>query len=375
VNVDADVTRLREELDAAKGEVASLVAELEATSHGLIAMHAELEQARQAESRLAAVVQSSDDAMYSFTLSLVIETWNAGAEQLFGYRAAEAVGQPIDLIVPDDALEFFRAMIGRVGAGEPVETYETHRSRKDGSLVPVAVTTSAMRDATGAVVGFSAVARDITHRLIAEEQLAVARADQEVLAEQERIARDLHDHVIQRIFAAGMVAQATAARTEQPDVKERLERIVDDLDETITDIRTTIFAITAGPKTGASIRAQILEVASAARDALGFAPTVRFHGPVDTAVPDAVPPHALAVVREGLSNVAKHAHATDVVVSVTVGKDFVIEIADDGRGVGESTRQSGVANLRERAVAFHGSFELTPRTGGGTRLVWRVPLQ
>jgi signal transduction histidine kinase len=210
--------------------------------------------------------------------------------------------------------------------------------------------------------------------LVVEEQLAVARADREVLAEQERIARDLHDHVIQRIFAAGMATQAVATRAEQPDVKQRLELIVDDLDDTITDIRTTIFSITEGRESGAGMRAQILDLANSARDALGFAPTVRFHGPVDTAVPDAVPPHARAVVREGLSNVVKHARASTVVVTVTVGADFVITIDDDGCGIGEATRRSGVANLSDRAVGLGGSFELAPRAGGGTHLVWRVPL-
>lgn len=371
---DSELERLRVDLAAANRQITELVTEFEETNHGLIALHAELEQARHAEAQLAAIVQSSDDAMYSFTPDLVVQIWNAGAERLLGYPADEIVGRSISTVIPDELADEFHSTVKRLESGDPVETYETRRRRKDGELLHVAVTTSAIRDNGGVLVGFSAVARDITRRLLAEEQLAVARADQAVLAEQQRIARDMHDHVIQRIFAAGMAVQAAAGVTGEPELKKRLELVVDDLDATISDIRTTILAITSGRQTGAGLRAQILDTASSERDALGFNPAVRFHGPVDTAVPNALAADILAVIREALSNIARHAHASSAVVTVTVGDEFVVQIDDNGRGLGETTRRSGLANLRQRADALGGTFDVVGRDTGGTRLTWQVPI-
>ena len=379
---DLELRRLRDEfarrdaeLVAARREIADLFTEMEETNRGLIALHAELDQARRAEAQLAAIVQSSDDAMYSFTLDHLVRTWNAGAERLLGYRASEIVGRSIDTLVPDELAEEFDATMKRLAAGGPAQACDTRRRRKDGSLVDVGVTMSAIRDSDGNLVGLSAVVRDITAHLRAEEELAATRAEREVYAEQERIARDLHDHVIQRVFAAGLALQAAAGMAERPELKERLQRTVDDLDATIADIRTTIFGIqrhagVAEP----GLRTKILQIVDDAKPALGFAPAVRFHGPVDTAVSAAVAGHASAVVREALSNVARHAHASAAVLTVTAADELVLEIEDNGRGIGEPTRQSGLGNLRNRATALRGTFEVATSDGGGTRLAWRVPL-
>ncbi len=379
---DTEVCRLRDalaereaELERAKREVATLLAEIAETNRGLIALHAELEEARRAEAQLGAIVQSSDDAMYSLTLDHRVQTWNPGAERLFGYRAREIIGQPMEILVPDEALDVFAACAERLVAGGPAESYDTRRRRKDASLVDVSVAMSAIRDGAGDVTGLSEVVRDITERLRADEALSAARAESEVLAEQHRIARDLHDHVVQRIFAAGLGLQATAGVAEQPHVRERLERIIGDLDATISDIRTMIFGIQhpTGPS-DISLRARILEIVDDAKLALGFAPLVRFHGPVDTAVPTKVAVHVLAVVREALSNVARHAGASTAVLTLTVTEELVLTIEDDGRGVGTTTRRSGLANLRERATGLGGAFDLRAREGGGTQLIWQVPL-
>lgn len=156
---------------------------------------------------------------------------------------------------------------------------------------------------------------------------------------------------------------------------QRLENISTDLDGTIRDIRATIFGLQRTPTSPRSTRAQVSEVVEAARHSLGFAPRVRFSGPIDRLVPEDIAEHALAVIREGLSNVWRHAKATSVTVGVTAsGEELCVEVADDGTGVGSPTRLSGLANLRSRAERLAGTFEVASRPGRGTRLRWRVPI-
>jgi signal transduction histidine kinase len=198
------------------------------------------------------------------------------------------------------------------------------------------------------------------------EQLAVVR-------ERERIARDLHDTVIQRIFATGMGLQGLQGRLENPENRDRLQQAVDELDETIREIRNTIFALEARDG-GASLRARVLDLASEAAVRLGFEPRVRFDGPVDAAVSKEVAKELLKTLREALSNVARHAHATSTVVEVSVDTGGVtLRVADDGVGIanGPSTGH-GLDNMRSRAEALGGSFSITKRRDGGTTVTWRV---
>ncbi|MHB8681369.1 MAG: sensor histidine kinase [Acidimicrobiales bacterium] len=203
------------------------------------------------------------------------------------------------------------------------------------------------------------------------------RAQFALVADRERIARDLHDHVIQRLFAVGMSLQAAANSIADQRALDRIEESVEELDATIRDVRSTIFSLElqATEHVETSARSRILDVASMAAPALGFQPRLQFDGPVDTRVPDEMVPDVLAVVREGLSNAARHAEATGVEVHVSVTDQLVIEVIDDGKGAGERTRSSGLANLRTRAENRGGTMEIGEgRKGRGTRVVWRVPL-
>jgi signal transduction histidine kinase len=213
--------------------------------------------------------------------------------------------------------------------------------------------------------------------------MELARAQQEhaefaLVADRERIARDLHDHVIQRLFAVGMALQATANSVADERVLARLEETVEELDATIRDVRSTIFSLelkaTEHVEKGA--RSRILDVASLAAPALGFQPRLQFEGPVDTRLPEELVPDVLAVVREALSNTARHASATTAQVRVAVHDDeLTIEVVDDGRGAESRTRSSGLANLRARAERRKGTVAVGPgRRGKGTRVEWRVPL-
>ncbi|GIE92496.1 GAF domain-containing sensor histidine kinase [Actinoplanes regularis] len=206
-----------------------------------------------------------------------------------------------------------------------------------------------------------------------------ARAQEErqqlaVLEDRERIARDLHDVVIQRLFATGMQLEATVHQASRPEVAKRISAAVDDLDATIRDIRRSIFELRA--PAGPSLRAEIGEVVEAAAEALGFRPTFDVNGPIDSAVPGDVVPELLAVVREALSNVARHARATSVRVSLSTDDgQVVVRVEDDGVGADPEQARGGLINLRGRAEDLGGGFDIGPRPNAkGTSLTWRAPL-
>jgi len=211
-------------------------------------------------------------------------------------------------------------------------------------------------------------------------RLGAAAADREqvaILSDRDRIARDLHDLVIQRLFATGMSLQGAARSIQPPEIGERVQRAVDDLDETIKEIRTSIFALQSpAPHAGEGVRAAVLAaVKAAAAGPLGFAPQVDFAGPVDTLVPSGIAEQLVAVIREALSNVARHAEATAVTISVTAGPGRVeLVVSDNGVGIEDGVATSGLANLQRRAGDLGGEFSVTRRDGGGTEVRWQAPL-
>ncbi|MDH4159361.1 MAG: GAF domain-containing protein [Actinomycetota bacterium] len=212
--------------------------------------------------------------------------------------------------------------------------------------------------------------------------LTEARREQErlaVLEDRDRIGRDLHDLVIQRLFATGMVLQG-AARQAGPDsdVTARIERAVGELDATILEVRSTIFALHDGRSAeAAGLRRRVLRELAQAAHTLGFEPTIRFDGPIDSVVGDDVAEHVVAAVREALSNVARHAAASRVRVSLSVDDtDVVVIVTDNGVGLASSGgRRSGLANLSQRAETLGGTCVTEPAEpdGSGTRLIWRAP--
>ncbi len=204
---------------------------------------------------------------------------------------------------------------------------------------------------------------------------AQAVADREELllvADRDRIARDLHDLVIQRLFATGLQLQG-ASRIAGEEVRERLSAAVDDLDVTIRDIRSTIFELQHAHS--GSLRADIRGVVKEYIPTLGFNPMVRTTGPLDTAVPRALADQLLAVLREALSNVARHAAADAAVVEVEATADeLALRVTDNGSGLPENRDESGLRNVRRRAAEHGGAARLLPEEPHGTRLEWVVPL-
>jgi len=207
-------------------------------------------------------------------------------------------------------------------------------------------------------------------------ELAEHRQDSEqlaVLRDRDRIARDLHDLVIQRLYATGMSLQGAVPLIARPEVADRVSSAVDALDETIREIRSAIFSLQShGDMKRLGLRARILEVVDEMTALLGFAPSLRLVGPLDEDVPVEVGEQMLVALREALSNAARHASATSVDVTVDCDGDLVLRVRDNGKGLGASTRRSGLANLAERASRLGGRLRVGPADGGGTDLEWRV---
>ena len=196
-----------------------------------------------------------------------------------------------------------------------------------------------------------------------------------LLEDRERIAKDLHDTVIQRLFATGLSLQGTARLAARPDVRARIEDAVEDLDVTVKHIRTVIFGLETTSTRGDGLRHKTMTLTREASGALGYLPEVTFDGPIDTVVPDDLAREVLATMREALSNVARHAGATHVEVFLAVaGSEIVLRITDNGRGLPErSTTGLGLRNMASRAQALGGRFEARPGAVGGTVVEWAVP--
>lgn len=487
-----------------------------------------------AQAQLATIVRSSVDAIISTSPQGRITSWNPAAERMFGYTAGEASEMHVGTLVASEHSEAFEQLLASSTSdtvGTPVDTLWL---RNGGTLIDVAISVSALRTPDGELAGFSVLAREVTERkraeeevqrLLAEEhrrerwqaatadirlamlserttddvlrvvcdyavglldgdaavigvregedlavagfsgtlaglpskllagvavsdvllkggaatllldlaasrgepaerrllicapvpvdgvasvvivvvrsakeqlergdlamaagladlatvalQLGRAREDQErlvLIADRERIARDLHDIVIQRIFAVGMALQGAIRLVRDEEAVARVNAAVDDLDTTIREIRRVIFELEPSARGVSGLRSAVLEIAVRVSDSLGFDPVVRFEGPVDSGVPIDVEPHLLAALHEALSNIVRHARASRASVALSVNDEVCLMVTDDGVGVGDSGRWSGLGNLRERAELLGGGLEVSPGADGGTSLVWRVPL-
>jgi signal transduction histidine kinase len=206
-------------------------------------------------------------------------------------------------------------------------------------------------------------------------EVARARRDHEKLVlfeDRDRIGRDLHDLVIQRLFAIGLGLQNTGRMAEDAEVEERVAQAVDDIDATIKDIRRTIYALNTGPES-TELRTRLSEVVSRSSETLGYAPRLSMSGPIDSAPSEEVATHLVAVLGEALSNAARHSKANEVEVSIVVDDRVVLVVADNGIGVpDEMDRVGGLQNMRERAERMGGEFELSS-SATGTTLTWAVP--
>jgi signal transduction histidine kinase len=279
-------------------------------------------------------------------------------------------------LTPDHTERDFRAMVDALRRGErDVMEITTTLRRRDGGELPVEILLQYAPALGDDAEVCTAVMRDVTERVRAQEQLLDAERQLALLDDRERIGRDLHDRVIQRLFSAGLGLQATAAAVPDERVRGRIERAIDEVDESIRDLRTVIFGL-AQRRGGPSLKDSVLGLAVESTRALSFEPRVHFSGPIDSTVPPALAEHVISALREILANVAKHANASAVEVHLTVTDSVLLRVEDDGRGIPDQLPQQGegLRNLAARAGSLDGRFQARRGGAGGTTIEWEVPL-
>jgi len=341
---------------------------------------------------LAAVVDSSDDAIVTKTLAGVITSWNRGAERLFGYTAAEAVGKPIFLIVPEERRAEEEDVLARLQRGERIDHFETVRITKDGRRVPISLTVSPVRNDQGETIGASKVARDISDRLRAEQLAEQRRVEEEkislltrrVLAQEDerrRIARELHDQLGQQLTALRLTLTALEAPTVDAPAFRRqiasLQELAEQLDE---DISFRVWELTPTVLDHAGLPEALREYVS--RWSVHFHVGVQLHigEPPPERLPADVETTMYRLAQESLNNVIKHAGATHVDVILEWRHGYASLIVEDN-GVGfvaaapDTTSQGlGLIGMRERASLVGGHLQIESEVGRGTTIVLRVPL-
>ncbi|MEV6235600.1 GAF domain-containing protein [Lentzea sp. NPDC051838] len=205
----------------------------------------------------------------------------------------------------------------------------------------------------------------------AENQQAKRMVD--VLEDRDRIARDLHDHVIQRLFATGMSLQGALTWVTHPEARRRVQKAVNQLDQTVLEIRTSIFDLQAdSDDTG--LRRRLLNLVAEITEGAELSPAIRMSGTIDSLVPGYIGEHAEAVVRETVTNALRHARATELTLTVEAGDALIITMVDNGLGMPPEVARSGLRNLQQRATELNGALTVADEPGGGTRVTWRVPL-
>ena len=304
---------------------------------------------------------------------------NGAACQLFGRDADGLVGRPVEELVPPELRGAHVALRSRYEEQPESRPMASSRMldgvRGDGSRFPINVSLGRLDLRNHGEVTLASV-RDLTERVAAETQAVEADRLRAIAEDHDRIASDLHDTVIQRLFALGLGVQGLAGATQDRHLGERLSEAVDSIDEIIGEIRSTIFGLRRPPAaTVAPLRQLVLLTVAEAEVPLGFTPEVRFVGPVDSLDSPAIAEQLVPVVREALSNVARHAQATTAVVTLRASEGrLCLDVVDDGVGIQEPSHRSGLLNLAERAIALGGRFEVERVVpGSGTRLSWTVP--
>jgi PAS domain S-box-containing protein len=333
----------------------------------------ERKRAQETRSRLAAIVESSDDAVIGKTLDGIITSWNVGAERIYGYSAKEAVGQPITMLVPPERPEEIPTILERIRRGEKVDHFETVRVTKDGRRLDISLTVSPIKNPAGDIVGASTIARDITDR---------KRAEEAVLEERQRLARELHDSVSQALYgitlgsdAALTMLERGLARVDPARVAGPLEYVRSLAEAGVAEMRALIFELRPESLENEGLVAALEKQAAALR--------ARHEIEVHTALcdePDGplwVKDALYRIAQEALHNTVKHARADEV--GLLLKQDhfgLLLEVRDDGIGFdpsGSFPGHLGLESMRERAERLGGTLEVESRPGNGTRILVRVP--
>jgi len=315
-----------------------------------------------------ALIDSCPDGVLLVDVDGIIRLANPIVRSMFGRTQADLVGSSVDELVPTEfrgAHPQRRASYAAHPSTRPMGTgLELFGQHASGEMFPVEVSLS---PCTVEGEQFTiATIRDVSDRQESAAQMAM-------LQDRERIARDLHDMVIQRLFAAGMSLQAVQSTARPAIVADRIGATINELDDTIRELRSAIFSLGQHGERR-TLSAQITELVHERARHLGFEPTLRLVGDLDS-VPDFIADQLVATVTEGLSNVVRHASAASAEVHIErVADALSLEITDDGVGLpNEPKRSGGLSNMMWRAAELGGSCTVGPNDPAGTRLVWHVP--
>jgi PAS domain S-box-containing protein len=335
-----------------------------------VAHEAEAERVRQ-------LLDATRDGLFIFDGDTLHFTYvNQGAIEQVGYDRDQLLRMTPLHIAPEYTEPAFRAMLAPLIAGDAASTqYLTVHRRSDGNDVPVEVMLQVEQvTEPGQARSFVATVRDVRERIETEERLREAERELHTLEDHERIARDLHDIVIQQLFASGMTLQGAWSRIKDPDVAQRVANVVDDLDRTIREIRSVIFGLQSFGGARRGFRDEIMSIVSEHAKHLASETRVNFDGPAETIRED-IAAQLLPTLREALSNVVRHARASSVEVYFFAGREVLLRVTDDGVGIADTrgSSGSGLRNMAERAEDLGGHCEVRAGPSGGTVLEWSVP--
>ena len=302
---------------------------------------------------------------------------NREMERLLGYRRDDMLGRPVEMLLPEALRRIHEGHRGGFNA-EPHRRAMGHGMqltalRADGSVFPVEISLAPSVVAGEHVV--IATVRDVTANRMADAELEAARQRVLLAEDHERIARDLHDTVIQRLFAAGLTLQSVLPIVPEA-AKVKIERILDEQDDAIHELRTAIFGLASKRSAGRTIRVVVNDIVDESARVLGFRPTLHFNGVLDT-IDAKVTDEVAAVTREALSNVARHARAKRVEVLLShLQEELTLVVNDDGSGIPTSHRLgSGLLNMQDRAARLGGECTVTSGENTGTTVRWKIPVE
>jgi PAS domain S-box-containing protein len=348
----------------------------------------EMKRAQEVQNRLAAIVESSDDAIVSKNLDGVVTSWNKAAERIFGYTAAEAVGRRIGLIIPSDRQEEENDILARLRRGERIDHFETVRQRKDGRKLDVSVTISPVKDAHGRVVGASKVARDITDRKRIEQILKEAEFSGRLLQlqdeERRRVARELHDGAGQLLAALSMNTHAVAREKValSPRGAQCIKENVSLVEQAISEIRTISHLLHPPLLDEVGLRSALREYVH------GFAERSKVRVNLDLPsdlerLPRDVELSLFRVVQECLTNIHRHSGSATAQVKLSREPEEIrLEVSDEGCGMKPEIRENflagkstgvGLRGMRERVKQIGGTLQIQSNgTGTSVRIVLPV---
>ena len=340
--------------------------------------------------KLASIVETSNDPIISKDLNGIIRSWNKGAEMTFGYTADEAIGQSVTMLMPPDRVDEEPGILARIRRGEKIDHYETVRRHKDGHLLEISLNVSPVYDSHGVIVGASKIVRDITEhkridKAVRERETARAILDAQE-SERARIARDLHDHLGQQMTALRLRLETLLARCDDDRTRseiEELRRAALKIDREIGflawEMRPTELDVLG---LEGALMSFIQEWSGQYDIEVEFHSNIEPSASKNKALPEGVDLNLYRILQESLNNIMKHAraHKVDVLVQRRAGEISLV-VEDDGvgfeagNGSSEVSGGLGLSGMRERAALLGGSLEIESRKGNGTTVLVRMPIE